>query len=263
MSFYEQIFYDRLYLKSDIFDDTKITHAFTTRLGGVSRGNICGLNLGFRVKDNTESVKENYRLVANDMGLDLDKAILSKQSHTDNIHIVTQEDFGKGITRQSDIEDTDALVTNVQGAALVVFAADCTPILLYDPIQKVAAAIHSGWRGSVKKIAPKCVGLMETKFGSNPRNILVAIGPCIGQCCFEFGSDAPDYFDAKHLKYKENGKYMVNLRSYITNSMISVGIDKNNIDISNACTMCNTDRFYSYRAHRDKTGRQAAIIMIK
>lgn len=263
MSFYEQSFDNRLYLKSDLFDDTKITHCFTTKLGGVSHGDINGLNLGFRVKDDESAVRENYRLIASDMGLDLDATVLSKQTHTDNIRIISKDDLGKGITRTSDIEDTDGLLTNIEGAALVVFAADCTPVLLFDPAQKVAAAIHSGWRGSVKKIAPKCVGLMETKFGSNPRDILVAIGPCIGQCCFEFGSDATDYFDIKYLKDSKDGKYMVDLRSYILDSLTSVGVNKNNIDICDACTMCNTDKFYSFRANKDKTGRQAAIIMIK
>ncbi len=263
MSFYEQRFDSRLYLKSDLFDDTKITHCFTTKLGGVSHGDIKGLNLGFRVKDDEVSVRENYRLVACDMGIDLDRMVLSKQTHTDNIRIISKDDFGKGITRTSDIEDTDALITNIEGAALVVFAADCTPILLFDPTQKVVASVHSGWRGSVKGIAPKCVRLMDAVFGSNPQDILTAIGPCIGQCCFEFGNDATDYFDTKYLKATNNGKYMVDLRSYISDSLTSVGINKNNIDISDVCTMCNTDKFYSYRSNRDKTGRQAAIIMIK
>ena len=263
MRFYEQGFEDRLYLKSNLFDNNIITHCFTTKCGGVSRGDINGLNLGFRVNDNEASVRENYRLIACDMELDLNKAVLSKQTHTDNIRIISKDDFGKGIMRTSDIEDTDGLVTNIEGAALVVFSADCTPVLLFDPIQKVAAAVHSGWRGSVKKIAPKCVELMETEFGSNLHDILVAIGPCIGQCCFEFGNDATNYFDAKYLKPSGNDKYMVDLRLYISDSLISVGIDKNNIDICDACTMCNTDKFYSYRANKDKTGRQAAIIMIK
>ncbi len=262
MSFYEHKCDDRIYLKSSLLDDSRITHCFTTRLGGVSRGKIEGLNLGFRVGDDEASVKENYRLVSLDNNINLEKAVLSKQTHTDNIRIVTKSDFGKGIVCPSNIEDTDALVTNISGNALVVFAADCTPILLFDPIQNVAAAIHSGWRGSVKKIAPKCVGLMQKDFGSNPHDILAIIGPCIGQCCFEFGSDATNYFDTKYLKSSGN-KYMVDLKSYIADDLKNSGINPDNVDICPSCTMCGRDKFYSYRADRDKTGRQAAIIMIK
>lgn len=263
MSFYEQKCDDRLYLKSSLFDDSRLTHCFTTKLGGVSCGAIEGLNLGFRVNDDEASVRENYRLVALDTGIDPERTVLSKQTHTDNIRIVTENDFGKGITRPSDIEDTDALITNIPGTALVVFSADCTPILLHDPVSGVVAAIHSGWRGSVKKIAPKCIKLMQMEFGCNPENILALIGPCIGQCCFEFGSDAENYFDTKYLKSTHNGKFMVDLKSYIADDITNVGITPDNIDISASCTMCECDKFYSYRAHKDKTGRQCAIIMMK
>ena len=159
MSFFEHKCDDRLYLKSDVFGES-VVHGFTSALGGVSHGHIKGLNLGFRVKDDEASVRENYRLVAADLGFELENTVLSKQTHTDNIRIVTDADRGKGITKISDIEDTDGLICNIPGISLVVFSADCTPILLYDKKTDTVAAVHSGWRGTVKEISAKCVHLI-------------------------------------------------------------------------------------------------------
>lgn len=260
MSFNEYYFDDRMYLKSDII---KTSHCFTSSLGGVSLGKISGLNLGFRVGDDANSVIENYGLVAKDMGFDIERCVLSKQTHTNNIRIVTEEDCGKGIVRTSDIEDTDGLITNIPNIPLVIFAADCVPVLLYDPKKRVAAAVHAGWRGSVAGIAPKCVNLMASEFNCNPDDIVAAIGPCIGPCCFEFGDEAVIYFSDKYYTQKDNGKYNIDLWSYNRDLLIDVGVNPRNIDISGVCTMCNSDKFYSYRTHRENTGRQAAVIMIE
>ncbi len=264
MSFFECRKDDRVYLKSDILDfDGKVCHGFTTRLGGVSHGKIEGFNLGFRVNDNEESVRGNYRLLASDLGLEMSRMVLSKQTHTDNIRIVTQEDAGKGLTKPSDIEDTDGLVTNVRGIALVVFSADCVPILMYDKKAEVVAAVHAGWRGSVAGIAPKCVELMQSRFGSRAEDIRVAIGPSIGRCCFEFGEEAVIYFSDKYYEKESNGKFKVDLWEYNKDLLVNAGVNPENIDISGICTMCQSDKFYSYRAHREKTGRLGAVIMLR
>ena len=264
MSFFEYKNDDRVYLKSDALDfDSKVCHAFTTKLGGVSRGKIEGFNLGFRVNDDEESVRENYRLLASDLRVDLNRIVLSKQSHTDNIRIVTEEDAGKGLTKLSDIEDTDALITNIRNIALVIFSADCVPILMYDPKKEVVAAVHAGWRGSVSGIAPKCAELMKSRFGSTAEDIRVAIGPSIGKCCFEFGEEAVTYFDEKYYKKEQSGKFKVDLWEYNKDLLINLGVKPENIDISGICTMCESERFYSYRAHREKTGRLGAVIMLR
>lgn len=264
MSFFEYRPDDRMYVKSDILENSgMVNHGFSSRLGGVSRGIITGLNLGFRVNDSENSVKENYNLLARDLGIELDKTVLAKQTHTDNIRIVTNDDMGKGITRESDIEDTDGLVCNIPEIALVVFSADCVPVLLFDPIRKVVAAVHAGWRGTVKQIAAKCVKLMEDCFGSRPENILAAIGPSIGPCCFEVGEDTVANFGKEYITEKPNGKYNINLWAHNRNGLVRAGLLPENIDICKRCTVCENDRFYSYRSHRDKTGRQAAVIMLK
>ncbi len=261
MSFYEDRFEDRLYLKSSLFPG-EVIHGFTSKLGGVSHGNISGLNLGFRVNDDKNSVMTNYRLVAADLGIELENAVLSKQTHTDNIRIVTDDDRGKGIVRKSDIEDTDGLVTNVAGIALVVFSADCTPILMYDKRLKVIAAVHSGWRGTVQRIAEKAVLLMQQNFGSKPCDIIAAAGPSIGPCCFEIGEDIVGEFEDKYVTPKKDGKYMVDLWAKNRDMLCGAGLKAENIDFCNICTVCESDKYYSYRTHRDKTGRQAAIIAI-
>ncbi len=264
MSFFQYKKDDRIYFKSDILDKQNgFVHSFTTKAGGVSHGKISGFNLGFRVNDNKESVCENYRLLANDLGLSLERTVLSKQTHTTNIRIVTEEDCGKGIVRESDINDTDGLVTNIPDIALVVFAADCVPILLCDPTKRVVAAIHAGWRGSIGKISSKCVEIMKSDFGSDPENILAAIGPSIGPCCFEFGSAAPEYFGEKYCSQSADGKYTVDLWSYNRDLLKESGLSNENIDVSQICTMCKSDLFYSYRSHKDATGRQGAVIMLK
>ncbi len=262
MAFSEHKINDRIYLKSDLFDKGSVLHAFTTSLGGVSDGIIKGFNLGFNTKDNIDSVLENYRLLSYDLGFNLDKTVISKQTHTNNIRLVTEADAGKGITRKSDIEDTDGLITNVKNLALIIFSADCTPILIYDKERSVVAAVHAGWRGSVKKIAAKAINLMTESYGCNPKNMYAATGPSIGPCCFEFGKEAKEIFGEKYLT-ESNGKYFVDLWSYNRDELILGGIPEENIDVSGICTVCNSDKYYSYRAHKEKTGRQAALILLK
>ncbi len=260
--FFEEKIGDRIYLKSDFFNEKSVIHAFTSSKGGVSNGIIEGFNLGFNTKDEKSSVLENYKLLSCDLGFDLNRTVISKQTHTDNIRIVTEEDAGKGVTRESDIEDTDGLITNIKNIPLVVFSADCTPILLYDIKKKVIAAIHAGWRGTVKKIAQKAVRLMKEQFYCDPTDIYALIGPSIGPCCFEFGSEANEIFDVKYLTPKDN-KYMIDIWNFNKEQLMLEGIPERNIDLSSVCTVCNSDKYFSYRTHKERTGRQAALILLK
>lgn len=254
----------RIYLQSELINSTgAAVHGFTGRGGGVSRGKVDGLNLGFRVGDDPESVKQNYRLVAADLEFDLERTVLSRQTHTDNIRIVTEEDAGKGITKESDIYDTDGLMTNIRGITLVVFAADCVPVLFLDPIKHVVCAVHSGWRGTVKKIGGKAVNMMKEVYGSEPKDIIAAIGPCIGPCCFEFGlADAEKIFDSEYYRALDNGKALVDILSMNVDILKAAGVAESNIDLANVCTVCNADKYYSYRTHGAATGRQAAVISV-
>lgn len=260
--FYEFHKNGRVYIKSEALDKCGARHGFTTRLGGASHGKIEGMNFGFRVGDNEGDVYENYRLAAEDLGLCYENFVLARQTHTDNIRCVTRSDAGKGITRESDIFDTDGLITDEPGVPLVIFSADCVPILLAEPKRRVIAAVHSGWRGSVKKIARAAVRKMTGEYGADAGKIRAAIGASIGPCCFEVGEETAVLFPEKYVTPKQNGKSTVDLWRFNRDILTEAGVREENISVLGECTVCLSDRYYSYRAHREHTGRLAAMIQI-
>ncbi len=254
---------DREYVVPKPMEALGAVCGFSRRLGGVSRGKITGLNFGFRVGDDPESVLKNYRCLADDFGFDLHKAVCARQTHTDNIRRVTPADCGKGIFEvDSDIRDTDGLVTDERGIALIIFTADCIPLLFFDPKNGVIAASHAGWRGTAKNIGGKTVRMMSAHYGSRPEDIVVAIGPGIGKCCFEVDADTADNFDEKYRIAKPNEKYNVDLWGANRDFIAAEGVKPENIYISEECTICKSDVYYSYRTHKEHTGRQAAFIVL-
>lgn len=254
----------RCYIREENLDKiSSIRHGFTTAKGGFSWGKIEGLNLGFRVGDDKESVIKNYKAVAKDLNMSFDNMVLSRQTHTDNIRIVTKEDQGKGLTKESDIFDTDGLITNVKNTPLVIFTADCIPVLLSDKNGKAVGAVHAGWRGTVMKIPKKAAELMIKTYGISPENIVAAIGPGIGPCCFETGEEVAEKFDSSFVKKGINGKFFVDLWAANFAALCEAGIPPENISVSGICTKCNCGEFYSYRKMGDKTGRLGALIEIK
>ena len=162
-----------------------VNHCFTTRLGGVSQGVYAQLNLSFTRGEEREKVLQNYHILCDTLGFDFNSFVLCHQTHTTNIRVVTEQDRGMGVTKQSTIKDTDALITNIPNIQLVAFSADCTPIFLLDTNKKAIAVIHAGWRGTVNGIAKKTIEKMTQTYGTNPKDIIAGIGPCIGQCCFQ------------------------------------------------------------------------------
>lgn len=260
-NFYEINKQDRSYIAVKAISKNGAVNGFSRRIGGVSRGRISGFNFGFRVGDDPESVLKNYHLLAEDLGFDIRRAVCARQTHTANIRIVTSEDCGKGIFRvDSDIQDIDGLITNEKGIALIIFTADCVPLLFYDPVKKVVAASHAGWRGTAQNIGGKTVRLMCENFGSAPEDIIAAIGPSIGVCCFEVDEDTAANFDETYRVPKPNGKYHVDLWRANRDKIAAEGVK--DIFISEECTICNSDKYYSYRTHKEHTGRQIAVIAL-
>ncbi len=244
-------------------------HAFSTRLGGVSEGDTASMNFSFTLDQSEEAVRENFRIFSAAVGFDPDKLVLSHQTHTANLRVVTEEDFGKGVWRERDYSDIDGLVTNVPGAVLVTQYADCTPLLFFDPVKRVAATSHAGWRGTVAEIGKKTVELMKSEFGSDPADIVAAIGPSINECCYEV--DDPVINEIKKLDYldrdkcyteKGDGKYMLSLREVNRQILINAGIKKENIDVSDLCTCCNASELHSHRKTGGKRGTLGAFIAI-
>ena len=260
------------YLSFPMFRDTGlVTDGFSTRLGGVSEGCFSSLNLSFDRGDDRAAVAENFRRMGEALGVRCEDMVLSQQTHTTNIRIVTDEDRGKGIIRERDYTDIDGLITNVPGICLVTTYADCVPLYFLDPAKKVIALCHSGWRGTVGKIGKKTVELMHDKFGSDPADILAAVGPSVCQDCYEVSADVTDrvreVFDRsvwEELFYeKPDGKYQLDLWKANEKIFLEVGIRKDHIAVTNVCTHCNSEILYSHRAMGDKRGNLCAFLALK
>ncbi len=252
------------YHTADVLDGA--VHCFSTRLGGVSEGFLSSLNLGVHRGDNYENVVKNYEILGSAVGFSPMQTVFPMQRHTDIIRVVTEQHCGEGLYRDVP-EPCDGQITDRPGVALVTFSADCTPILLFDPVRKAIGAVHSGWRGTAKGIAAKAVRAMVQEFGCKPENIRAAIGPCISKCCFETDWDVPqamlDALGPKALTgiTQRNDKYFVDNKFLNALWLQRAGIGE--LDIAPQCTRCSPDRYWSHRAAGDARGSLAGIIMLK
>ena len=260
------------YLEYPLLTDTKIVHhGFSTRLGGVSQGCYASMNLSFTRGDDEAAVRENYHRIAKSIGVKCENMVLSQQTHTTNVRVVTEKDKGKGIVKPLDYTDVDGMVTNIHGICLVTFYADCVPLYFVDPVQKAIGLSHSGWRGTVGKIGKETIRKMEEQYGSAPKDILAAVGPSICKDCYEVSEDVILEFQKnfkerywKDLFYrKENGKYQLDL--WKANEIIfkESGILPEHIAVTNVCTHCNSEILYSHRTSGDRRGNLAAFLALK
>lgn len=247
-------------------DGIAVPHCFTTRFGGVSGGYLANLNIGIHRGDEPENVLENYKILGNALDFDVNSLVLSHQTHTDIVMKVGQEHCGAGLFGP-ELPECDALITNEPGVALTVFTADCTPILLHDPVTGAVGAVHAGWRGTAASIAGKAVEAMGREFGAQPQNIRAAIGPNIGFCCFQTDGDVPnamlDAFgdDVRPFIRQDGEKYYVNLKEINALVLRCTGVF--HIDISETCTVCESHRYWSHRVTKGLRGSQGAIIVCK
>ena len=244
----------------------KVRHLFSTRLGGVSTGDCASMNLSFSKDSSKEHVLENFRRLCGAADIDPAHLVLSAQTHTDHVVCVTEEHRGTGITKPS-FSDVDGLITDRPGVALVTQYADCVPLLFCDPVQGVVATSHAGWRGTAQEIGRKTVEKMQTEYGCEPGNIIAAIGPCIGPCCYEVDEPLFDAFSkipylpvSDLFAKKENGKYMLDLKGANRQILLHAGILPDHIDVADLCTCCEHTFLHSHRATAGKRGTLAAII---
>ena len=242
-----------------------VRHIFSTKLGGVSPYPFGPMNMSFN-RDERENVLKNYELLCGCVGIDTNHLVLSKQTHTNNVMVVNKSHCGAGYNKQS-FEDIDGLITNESGVALVTQYADCTPLIFCDPIKKVIATSHSGWRGTVQEIGKVTVNKMVTEFGCNPSDIIACIGPCIQKCCYEV--DTPVLEEFKKLTYldlskiftdKGGCKYWLDMVEANKQILVNAGIKEENMDISDLCTNCNSDSLHSHRATKGQRGTIGVII---
>lgn len=266
-------------------------HGFSTRIGGVSEAEYATLNLGMNRGDYPGRVTENWRRFFEKVGISSKSDypfVCGKQVHGNNVHIATMEDarpaYGPG-----ELIEADGYITNVPNLPLAIFTADCVPLLMEDPVSKVVAAIHCGWRSTVADIEGVAISKMKSLCSSqnpfDPSNIHAAIGPAIDQCCYEVGEEVIEavkklLFERNREKeasqeyplcledkpalwfLKDNGKYMLDLRGVVKTRLLQLGLKEENISLVGECTMCHPEKYYSHRYSNGARGSLACVIML-
>lgn len=257
------------YITFPSFEKTGLVkHLYSTRRGGVSTGYFGPMNLGFTRGDDRFAVIENFRRISYVTGIYPGDMVFSDQVHGDRILYVDQQDRGKGIYSPKEMRGVDGLITDKSKVCLVTFYADCVPLFFLDPVKKVIGLAHAGWRGTVLEIGRKMVERFCDDFGSQPGDILAGIGPSIGRCCFEVGSDVEGEFAAAFPAWREDiirpaenpGKSYVDL--WKTNRLIleKAGVYPEHITVTDLCTKCHDEYFHSHRRMGNERGTQAAFL---
>ena len=246
----------------------EVIHGFSTRLGGVSPAPFDTLNLGLRQGDAPENVRENYRRFCAALGADVDRLVCSRQVHGSEIRVVTAADAGKGLDRERDYE-VDGLITDEPGLPLAIHTADCIPVLLYDPVRHAIGAGHAGWRGTALGIAARTVERMAQTYGTRPADLRCAIGAGISRCCFSTHSDVPEAMAAAlgraaqpYIDDHGDGSYHVDLKGINRLWLTLAGVMPEHIAVSDACTACRLDTFFSHRRTGSARGAMAALIQL-
>ncbi len=263
MAFTENRQHGCVYMTSD---KISARHMFTTRIGGVSRGVFASWNLGINRGDDEAAVRENYRLAGEIMGCGENDFVVTRQVHGRLVHLARDTDrYTVGGDKRI---ECDGLVTDIKGLPIMIYIADCVPVLMHDPEAGVIAAVHCGWKSSVQDILGAAAEKMRS-LGAKPENIRAAIGASIGKCCFECGGDVPEAVE-KYLggdteglfEKKENGKVHVDLRGANARRLVQLGVPPENVDVSGECTMCLPEKYWSHRKTDGVRGSMAAAIML-
>lgn len=239
-----------------------VTNVSTTRHTGVSPPPYDTLNLGLSTGDAPENVAANRARLSALTGGDADALVFCGQVHSDTVGVVSRADAG---TR---LDATDAVVTDVPELPLLILTADCAGVSLYDPIKRVIGLAHAGWRGTAAGVAARTVERMMDEYGSDPGDITAGVGPSIGPCCYEVGTEVADAFHAQqplvagHVFTGRGERWMLDLWRANTLQLVTAGVFEANIECARLCTSCRTDEFFSHRAEGRRTGRFGAVMML-
>ncbi len=261
-SFYDVTVQGVTLRRCTLLDEAGVKHAFGTKLGGFGEGECLGLNFNRKSDIPVGSVDKNIALLASCVGFEREKLARTMQVHEDTV-LYAHADYTESI------EGCDGLFTDCEGKALMVLGADCIPVLLYDTVKNVSAAVHSGWRGTALSIAGKAVSLMGERFGCFPGNILCAIGPGICEKCFETHDDVPRAmeklipFAHEHMVQKPSGKWNVDLKGIIRQTLLKAGLEDDRICVDSDCTCCLGEKYWSHRRIGPRRGTQGAVIVNK
>lgn len=242
-------------------------HCFTTRLGGVSTGIFAELNLGENRGDDPDAVLENYRRLGDATGIDTAAMVFTRQVHGAEVRVTGPDDLRAPMG--STPYEADGLVTSTPGTPLIIFTSDCAPLLMADEKNGVIAAVHCGWRSTALDIIAVAVREM-TSLGAQPDSIAAAVGPAIGRCCFETGADVVEAFGS--LLHSADGpwapidgrpgKFLVDLPGVIRLRLLGLGLRDDSICLSDECTVCQSEKYWSHRATQGQRGSQASLITL-
>ncbi|MGN1043840.1 MAG: peptidoglycan editing factor PgeF [Acutalibacteraceae bacterium] len=247
-----------------------LTHAFSTRIGGVSENCYKSMNLSFFQGDKDEFVEKNYNILFSVLGLNINKIAMTNQIHDNFIKIIKEKDIRSGNLKSHIYDETDGLITDIPGVALVTYHADCPAVFIVDPVKKVIGVAHAGWRGTVKKIAENLVKSFVNNYNSSPENLVCAVGPSISGECFEVSEDILVNFENLNLinksyliKSQNIGKVNIDLPEVNRQILIKNGVRDNNIIKSDVCTKCYCDLLFSHRAMGKNRGTNVAVMALK
>lgn len=238
----------------------QISAHFTTRHGGVSSSPHDNLNLAFHVGDNPKNTLENHRILADMLEYDLKNLIHMRQIHSNNI-IIANSTMNFDTSPQC-----DALITNCTDIPLMVMSADCTPILLYDPIKHAIGAVHAGRAGALNRILPMTLEAMEKNYGTALSDIQIVLGPSIHGCCYEINENIADEVKAKGYEaalIRTKKKVSLDVNTILHIQLKVLGIASQQVETINQCTSCNCHDYFSYRADEQHTGRIAGVIFLR
>lgn len=255
-------YYESSYLSGCDF----LTHAFCTRLGGVSEEDYASLNISFKEGDMDSRVLQNWNRLAMAFTIPLENFLTLNQVHGDDIFVI--KPYGDYLPTDKTL-NYDAIVTTRQNLAVCIKTADCVPVFIVDRAKKIIAAVHAGWKSTALELTAKVIRLLYDQYDSSPLDILAAVGPSIGLCCFEVDEETAESFayqkDNKSFLFtaEKPKKWIVDLPEANRRQMINCGISEDNIDLSHLCTSCRQDLFFSHRGSGGITGRQLNFMMIK
>jgi|LSQX01.2.fsa_nt_gb YfiH family protein len=248
-----------------------IFHFITTRHGGCSKAPFHSFNLASHVGDREENVLKNRVRLARSLDIAVENFFYTSQEHGSRVFLIDDEIvFQNSNNISGTIPVSDALITDCKGICLLVFVADCVPVLLFDCRKKVIGLVHAGWKGTVSLISGKTVQLMQSHYGCRAQDIICAIGPSIGPCCYEVRSEVinkvrecfPEGLNLIHSS-SSNNKHLFNLWQANKIQLLSCGIFEEHIETASMCTSCHSDLFFSSRKENKHTGRFAAGIMLR
>ena len=263
-----QIQNDTCFLTLPSWEEQGALVLFSTRQGGLSQGCYSSMNMALHVGDDPESVLVNRQQFMELAGSDLSQMICCQQVHGDRVVVVDSAYAGCGSVRHEDaLADADGLVTATPGLVLTTFYADCIPVFFFDPVRRVVALSHSGWKGTMDSITAKTLQVMHSRFNCQAADVMVYIGVGIDKCCFEIQADLADkvisaFPNDRDIIIMDQNRIRWDLKETIRRCAVDNGVAENMITVSPWCTSCHTESFYSFRKEQGRTGRMAAMITL-